>query len=75
VPLLDILLRSPLKLPDWLTPGSTPKKATSCCGLEKFSIPPSSESKVIEDISPTPLKLFRSSILRLKASPKEALSM
>ena len=54
VPLFEILLSSPLNLPDSLTELSIPKKATRCFGLRKPSILPISAIKVIAVNCPIP---------------------
>ena len=54
VPLFEILLSSPLNLPDSLTELSIPKKATRCFGLRKPLISPISAIKVIAVKCPIP---------------------
>ena len=72
VPLFEILLSSPLNLPDSLTELSMPKKATRCFGLIKPSISPISAIKVIAVNRPIPGIESINSILFLIDSGKSS---
>ena len=70
VPRLEILLRSPVNLPDWWTLGSIPKNATKALGDLNMAKSPISATSVTAVMNPTPGIWSRRPICRRNLSGK-----